>query len=489
MSQSEPDIKSPYALGNANEPIVLSEEDMALVVCGRGDGHCLYSRGTARVRWLPSPTIEIAGTFPGAAGLRVDGTNLPVCIPGRKVKADGYVSSLKPTCGSQNAEAELEWRMKPPGLTVRGDKATELKTVVFHVVNFVDYRSRQVIPEEGEGGFRNVYHLMLECDRCRFHMQSVPTTSTVVTELRSKGGFAVTHIGELRAKDEKTFTARDAEKALEALSHFLSFARGSWCGAALPVGFDAAGDRVWERWSLPWLDSYRPACGWFDKDYGEQLEGAFPGFMKEWDREEQLEEVSSGCRTEGDREQRPRALQEAIYWYLLSNNSTRGIDAGLILTQAALERLYYLYFAESPREQKPQGSECRIAAGRHRALFGALHLPLDIPPELERMTALAEEVRRERGCDPGKKKKKKPDPATCGDAADVLTVMRNDRVHPDPKKRRGIEAAIGQAWNLGLWYVEMVVLRLCKYEGQCANRLESCKIEQVPPGEGGSVPQ
>jgi hypothetical protein len=36
-------------------------------------------------------------------------------------------------------------------------------------------------------------------------------------------------------------------------------------------------------------------------------------------------------------------MHAAIYWYLKANDNSRGIDAGIILAQAAFERLAYTY--------------------------------------------------------------------------------------------------------------------------------------------------
>ena len=66
----------------------------------------------------------------------------------------------------------------------------------------------------------------------------------------------------------------------------------------------------------------------------------------------------------------------------------------------------------------------------------------------------------------------------------ALTEIRNTLVHPEHKKRGQFRKAYFEAWNLGLWYLEMSILAVCKYQGTYGNRLKSGRyigqVEEVP---------
>jgi hypothetical protein len=88
--------------------------------------------------------------------------------------------------------------------------------------------------------------------------------SKVWDTMRESLVFVVTHVGELRRADGSSFRASEAADALTAFQTGFSFALARWVAPVSPVGFDAAGNRVWEQWAswrcsrvfgyLPWWD-------------------------------------------------------------------------------------------------------------------------------------------------------------------------------------------------------------------------------------------
>lgn len=71
------------------------------------------------------------------------------------------------------------------------------------------------------------------------------------------------------------------------------------------------------------------------------------------------------------------ALDEAIYWYLNANQSSRGIDAGIILTQAAIERLSYEFSVKYKRLFTVNAFKALWASAKFRLLFSSLGIPLN----------------------------------------------------------------------------------------------------------------
>jgi len=99
---------------------------------------------------------------------------------------------------------------------------------------------------------------------------------------------------------------------------------------------------------------------------------------------------------------------------------------------------------------------------KFRLLFSSLGIPLDIPAETPTLRSLAS---------PGK--------MNWLDAPHSLTEIRNSLVHPEHKRRGQFGNAYYEAWNLGLWYLEMGILAICGYSGTYRNRLKQRWVGQT----------
>jgi len=277
-------------------------------------------------------------------------------------------------------------------------------------------------------------------------LRSLMETRDSFKKLKAKGGYGLTHVGCLRRTDGSHFTGKDAMEALSALRFFLSFAKGMWCDPVCPVGFHDSKERVWEAWSSPGEPWYSP-MSWFDPHSSSQLVDLFPGFLKRWEDEDWRE-----------------ALHEVIYWYLNANNDARGIDAGIILTQAAIERLSYEYAVKERKLIEAKGFKDLRASDKFRLLLSSLSIPLEIPASLSEMSKLGGQF-------------------NWLDAPHALTEVRNSLVHPEHKQRGNFSTAYFEAWNLGLWHLELSLLSICGYNGTYSNRLVAKHVgtvEDVP---------
>lgn len=242
------------------------------------------------------------------------------------------------------------------------------------------------------------------------------------------------------------FTGKEAADCLNAVRFFLSFAKGGWCEPICAVGFDTSDNHVWESWSSP-KESWHVPFTWFDARNGIQLASLFPGFMKRWRNSDWSE-----------------ALKEVIYWYLNANFSSHGIDAGIILAQAAIERLSFEYTVKDKRLLMANGFKDLWASDKFRLLFSSLGIPIEISKDTPDIETLSKKFNWQ-------------------DAPHALTEIRNSLVHPEHKRRGQLDAAYYEAWNLGLWYLGMGLLAICGYSGTYGNRLKQRwvgQVEEVP---------
>lgn len=257
-------------------------------------------------------------------------------------------------------------------------------------------------------------------------------------------GVHLTHAGEIARTDGTDFAGSDADSALEALKNFLTFAGGRSVKLCCPAGM--AGDGlVWSRWSPP--DGWEPGRDtWFDRKQREELTGLFPGFMARWRKD---------AWSDG--------LGEVVYWYVIANDSTRGIDAGLVAAQTALERLSYEVCVSERQLIGDKGFRRKWSGPKRlEELLKGLDIPIEIPRSAYALRQAARGGQRD-----------------WTDAPKALTAIRNDLVHGGRRRSCLPPECYIEAWKLAVWFVEMGVLSLCGYEGRHRNR-NSGRTEEVP---------
>ena len=251
-------------------------------------------------------------------------------------------------------------------------------------------------------------------------IRSLINSDDVFKTLKSQGGFGLTHLGLIQKNDHSNFTFDKVEKLLIGLRFFLSFSKGCWSNPSLGVFLNDSDEKIAEYFTppnVPWSSH----LSWFDQHHTEQLEELFPLFMNKWSDSSWFD-----------------ALRESIYWYIRSNNSNNGIDAGIILTQSSIERLSFEYVVNDKKLLSSKGFKALWASDKYRLLFSSIGIPVKIPKELKNINKLSNQF-------------------TWIDAPHALTEIRNSLIHPDHKKKEQFRetSLLFEAWNLGLWYLEL----------------------------------
>ena len=418
----------------ADESSVLLHQSQAEIFI---DGKSYAVDGEVRLDFLPQANVLFHGRFKGLLPAYVENVNSSLYINSRRV--EGLLHKIEPDLFTR--ETTVIWCPKHKPIIGVGDESTKMKSLVFHLFNFVNRSGTRSSKEENETSCHHPEHVDLICDEWDIELKSMSSTGDNIKTLENEGGYRLTHIGGIKKADGTAFSGKDADDCLKDLGFFLSFAKGGWCNPVCAVGFDADEKPVWESWSSP-REPWHSPLSWFNPADGSQLATLFPGFMNTLTNNDGLRE----------------ALREAIYWYLNANNSLSRKDAGIILTQAGIERLSYEYPVELEDVKKPRASD------KFRNLFNVLEIPLLIPDETPELQRLADEFGWKEG------------------APRALTEVRNSLVHPG-KRHRKFKKAHFEAWNLGLWYLEMSILAVCGYSGTYHNRLKhrsAERIENVP---------
>lgn len=431
-----------YSTPEVNQPVVLYNGAAVLT-----QGSVSLS-GAAKVQleWQPRSSLRFhfevdssntVGVELGEASLRLSTISHDASVYVRKIQHgwSGIPGASQKTSGS----------VKP----VEIGSGSSLSSVVFHVVNFRNYLGRGV----GNGaGMMWAGRGVTETDGWRVTLDKV-NHETIFEEVEAVSGSAITHVGKLERTDGSTFSKDDADRLLEGLFRYLSFCRGSWAAPVLVVGQDANDIRVFEQWRDWKIQPWWRTATWFNDFSVEGFEAGLPGFWKLWNNETWNE-----------------PLLLALHWYCEANMSAGGVEGSVILAQAAFELLAWTLLVEDRTVLSEDGFQKLPAMDKLRLLISHCGIPLEIPLSLATLSSVAKAE-------------------NWVDAPQALTEYRNALVHANPKKRQRVlsvdVAARHDAWDLSLWYLELVLLRLFEYEGQYSNRIRRVgfrgdEVEPVP---------
>ncbi|WP_433930056.1 hypothetical protein AB3662_39735 [Sorangium cellulosum] len=422
-------LQPKYATLDPNDRVVLY--DGPLVVSEPGKPKKKHTlNGTVYLRWMPSPAIEFDAT----------------CSEGELGFFDGGVVALSKlrwqapfltTMMSTDLEAsELRGRMR--GCVTRAfegfyprTRTREVTDILFHVANVEWLHGAPVV----ENSTIRSDRIQFEVGEWRVALDAVRDCKQQLDKLAVRGGYALTYVGVVERIDRAPFAPGTAKLVLDTVYWFLSFLWGHWTGPTLLVG-RRKGNPMWERWSLPVIDSWKPRQPWAPRGHPNALGQLFNGLFRKlsdplWER----------------------TIRVAIHWYVAALSQAGAVEGAIMMSQAAFELLWWTKFvAVASVVHEP---DKLIAADKLRLLLDRYHIPMTIPPEL---TELAKEARSK----------------NWDDGPQALTQVRNETVHPTKgrKARPPLHGPpVWEAWRLSVWYLEMCLLAILEYNGPYCPRI------------------
>ena len=264
--------------------------------------------------------------------------------------------------------------------------------------------------------------------------------------------YAFTHHVKIQRVDVAAFSPEEAQQQLEMLADFLTFCRGYWVSTALTNGFGTDGTVAMQNLGTGKVSPQKDSSNWLDFHSGNSMAELFPNFI--------------------DRMLDPRwqeTFRHALYWYVRADTTLVGPDGGCILLQAALERLAWHVLVRDRQSLSEDGFSKLPAADQIRLLLSALNIPLVIPNGLTEVTRIGKEL-------------------NWMDAPQAFAEIRNRLVHPPKLKKAAPKQPYFEAYTLGKWYVELVLLSACGYRGKYSNRTKLHRwvgeVEDVPWAKG-----
>jgi hypothetical protein len=267
-------------------------------------------------------------------------------------------------------------------------------------------------------------------------------------KLEDASGNAITHVGKIERTNHSSFSISDGQELLDTLFLWLSFCQGNWVAPILSVGVGENDQPIWHDWRQWNFRRHERVGTWANRRTPEFLEQSFAGYY-----------ARSKNGTWG------AALRRGLGWYIESNRGASGIESAIIVGQTALELLGWTYLVEDRKMMSPKGFLDIPASDKIRLLLANNQIPLEIPAYLQALDGLAKEY-------------------NWSDGPEGLVGMRNALVHPEPKNRKKMEKAsslaIYEARSLGLWYLDLLLLRLFNFSGVYHNRLKrECSYEET----------
>ena len=312
-------------------------------------------------------------------------------------------------------------------------KRRRLQSVKFSILNFPIFFGQQDKWIEENNTSHRLGFAQIKASPWLIEISEAQNLCENLKILKSNPGFVITHTGIIKLSNGNTFSVKDVEDILSGLGKFLSFTHGVYSGLTLIEGEDRNGNKTWIQWGCspytkPWRDNQSKTMiiqteGW------DFISDVFPEFWVQFTRGDDWK----------------RTIIRAIDWYLISNESA--LHVGIIITQAALERLSYQILGQK------KGNTGEFI----RDTLKKLNLDPQIPSSCSKLKKIQKANNLAHG------------PHT-------LIEIRNDFVHPKNKLGEITNDVLHESRNLGQRYIELILLKLFKYRGRYINRLNN-KIE------------
>ncbi len=433
-----------YLMENPNDEIqLLCDEAMGI---SKGDEITYLKKGSPFFSFLPSPRVFVDVDFDEWLSLEIR-DNIQIIFYRNGIQFEAKLKSINRNSGRTN---KTFCKLIPKLFFFKTVKNNpHASEAIFHLSNFTQNSGHPLIYETNEKMEFSCHRIELSDNVWEIVLFEYKGLEEKRKALKNTGGYILTHFGKITKKDHSSFLyEEDLDPLYKSLYRFFSFARGFNVAPIFTVAFDQNGQELYEEWGSRYINSYREVLSWHDGHHANSLEQLFPGFMDKWNDPLWKD-----------------TIDEAIYWYVGANDAKRGLEVGIILCQAALELLAWTYEVQDKRLISENGFNKLNASDRIRRLFSSLKIPINIHPDLIKLNTLA----RKNSWD---------------DSPRVFTEIRNGIIHP--KSKPGTEGGDvhNEAWKLGTWLVEMVLLRLFCYNGKYFNRLR----KQLRDGEKEKVP-
>jgi hypothetical protein len=437
----------------SDEPIDLGQERASFTV----DNATYTAEARIRLRFAPTERLEIAFPFNNPLQLTqvwsqlVDPQTITLTLPNLGTKLSVFPVEIP-------AQPDVIVFMPDRSPVRVTDSTSNIISATFHLLNLPNFKGPcdyWLQTDAASNSFVRQGFVTLTAGHWKISIAALPTVHAATEHLKTYGGHILTHVGTIERIDRVAFTEQELENMLNCVQYFLSFALGRWAGVGLTVGFDDRAHPVFREWGIRRVaEGGRLAGSWFDIHHSELLPQVFPGFLSLWSNPTW---------------QKP--LRDVIYWFCTASNHRTGvgIDTGLILAQTALELLAWNHCVINKQLYTP----AQFGSGHRNRRQQSLSAEAKIKELLNDLSIpVASYALAPRGQNVN---------VSITDTVQLIVKSRNALIHPDKRSFSPQTQDLIDAWNHGLWFIQMVLLKLCGHNGKYSNRLSQRNVGQVEP--------
>ena len=292
MNNLLPSLRPIYTTNQPNENILLYEG--SLEISSNINQHKVQTQGSGKLEYVCFPNPRLQFSFSNQephindiSFAHVNGQSISLTLSDIGISSiDIFITSS--TSGGSNGNF-VSGRVNEA--VVQGNDQ-DLTYILFHVVNFHNFRGRPTSILEQDSGSKLMERLVFETDEWKVTLDQLETTTDNVKSLNTQGGYAITQVGKIEKSDGSTFSGEEAREFLKIFADFLSFARGFYISVILLIGYDVQGKQIWEYWEESAENSWKRINSWCPKDYGNKLNEVLPGFLIWWNNWEESERFS-----------------------------------------------------------------------------------------------------------------------------------------------------------------------------------------------------
>lgn len=323
------------------------------------------------------------------------------------------------------------------GEVVSGDKSISVSKAKFVIPNFRDFLGDPVKQTLDHKIVSLLNRLVLENQEFLLTIDKSPNFNNLKERLKLSGGYCLLFSCSLEKK-ESNLSYQDVVRFNRCLSKFLSF----YCGdRATPMLVEG----VFEE-EVKWVDysgykssAYQKVNSWAPAHSIEALNEFWCSFYDYYRNEDNQRFISS-----------------IIHWYIEANTNSGYIEGSVISCQVALELIYNWMLVEQEPLLMGRDTLNISASNKIRLLLSKIGLTSSAPTAFSELQSYVE------------------DNNDLPDAVEAFVQFRNALVHGNQdKRRRLVEIPIGvkiELQQLGLWYIEVSLLKIWGYKGKYCNR-------------------
>jgi hypothetical protein len=428
-------VKPPVKMLTPNEVIPVYKGTFEL----KTDKISYEIEGEISFHWLPAMKVRFEGLVVKGEGSEFD-FDLPyeVFIDGLKF-GSAYITNRQ--IGSNHLLAGYVNR------ATKGDRSIGVSEVTFIIPNMKEFFGKPVKTTTVDSIKTSNARITFKSGHYTIDIDKLPTFKTDHITLKSSGGYMALYAGRI-TDDRGTIKHKDVIDILGQLHHFLYLLGGR---RNVPLFLSGIHDEelLWQDCTPFTSDVYKYVQCWSDIMTVDGLQELWDTFDKYW-------------HDENDRD----FLQTVIHWYVEANASTAYVEGSIILTQTALELVYNWMLIDKKKLIIGKDAESLSASNKIRLILNQLDISPVIPANLVELLGVPE----------------------IADGPEVFVQIRNGLIHGQERKRRELMnisiLAKNEALTLGVWYLELALLKILDYKGKYNNRVSEDRwfgVGQVLP--------